>query len=378
MKRIGVVTIHKSPNYGACLQSFGLYKFLNERGYDVEVVDLHRPTHADYIPSKKYLPLRQVRKGFLKKIKGLFFKKKIKKEIISKEAKNKFDVFNAGIKLSKAYRSIDELYRNPPIYDIYISGSDQLWNPTIGFCIEPYFLTFAPPNAKKISYATSIGVNELRTEEKSLYRSWLQNYGRVSVRENSAKLLLETFCDFPIEQVADPSFLLNRGEWQSMAIAPNIKQKYILVFSLNYNALWIDFAKRMKAESRMEVVYLCLNQPGCSDGLKCEKDAGPNEWLGYIANAEMVFTDSFHGTVFSIILQAKNFFAYVPSTQKRGKRITDLLATYDVSNHCFMEENLQDPYKKFSDLCINPDLITEIYLKEQDRSRNYLIKSIDD
>lgn len=380
MQRVGIITIHRSNNYGACLQSFGLYKFLKNHKYGVEIIDLHRPVFPDYIPSKTYVPFRVKKTGLLRKILNQILKRKkknLKKSSMSVQAQTKFDVFNDVIKMSHTFKGIDELYENPPSYDTYITGSDQLWNPTIGFCIEPYFLTFVNNGAKKISYATSVGINELEVNEKSLFASWLKSYNHISVREKSAQLLLKSFCDYPIEQVSDPSFLLDREEWRSMAVKPVIQKPYILLFTLSFSPELLEFAKKMKKGSGLELVYLCLGQPAVEEDFFCERNAGPNEWLGYIANAEMVFTDSFHGTVFSIIMQAKNFFTYVPSTQKRGTRITDLLTTYGIENHSFAEENLSDPYTKFASLKIDLHVLTDIFLKEQERSRDYLINAIE-
>lgn len=133
--KIGIITIHHSCNYGACLQSFALYKYLELLGYTVEIIDLHRPFHDDYVVSKRfhaYLYREETFKQFLKrKIKTLFaivknggskvsVNTKTAVDLFNASALRKFDDFNAQIKLSCPFRSIDELYNNPPQYDIYI------------------------------------------------------------------------------------------------------------------------------------------------------------------------------------------------------------------------------------------------------------------
>lgn len=375
MKKIGIITIHNSPNYGACLQSYGLYHFLNNIGIDCEIIDLHRPTHNDYVESKKYTATRTKNKNFLKNfLLKLVFKKR--KKTMSVKAMKRFNNFNSRIKLSKPYLCIDTLYENPPYYDVYISGSDQLWNPTIGFCNEPYFLTFVKNKSKRISYATSIGIDKLTENEKENYSKWLDSYNHISVREKSAKDLLESFIEKKIEQVADPSFLPERSHWTSMAKLPYIEAPYILLFTLSYNEYLLQMCRRFKKESGMQLIYLCLNQPKKNCDYKIEKDAGPEEWLGYLAKAEMVITDSFHGSVFSIIMGTKNFFTYVPSSQKRGKRITDLLDTYQLSEHVFTEDDLKKSFESFYKRKLNHKIITDIYMIEQERSRSYLTYAI--
>ena len=136
--KIGIITIHHSTNYGASLQSWGLYKFLCDEGFDCEIIDLHRPVHSDYKYSKKYICYRGLNGRTLKqKIWNLYIRFFKRTPLYIKEKNEKFRKFNRKIKLSKAYRSIDDLYANPPQYDIYISGSDQVWNPSQPFCIEP-------------------------------------------------------------------------------------------------------------------------------------------------------------------------------------------------------------------------------------------------
>ena len=149
MKKIGIITIHNSPNYGASLQSFALYKYIEQQGYECELIDLHRPHYVDFKRSKKYLAYRE---NSIVKIKRII-KRLIgrKSSLYFSSAKNKFDLFNRQIRLSRPYCGIDELYADPPHYDLYITGSDQLWNPAQPFCLEPYFLTFAPSEAKKIA-----------------------------------------------------------------------------------------------------------------------------------------------------------------------------------------------------------------------------------
>ena len=127
MKKIGIITIHNSPNYGACLQSFALYKYLELQGYPVEIIDLHRPYYDDYVPSSRFLPFDHYPKSIKQKlkewVKGLLKKDvkdtvKVKEKKDNSESKKKFDAFNAQIHLSRPYLSIDDLYDNPPVYQV--------------------------------------------------------------------------------------------------------------------------------------------------------------------------------------------------------------------------------------------------------------------
>lgn len=380
MKKIGIITIHNSPNYGACLQSYALYHYIERQGNDVEIIDLHRPAaYEDYVPSKKYMCARPVKRGHLSKIKGfvktvLGMKSKAK-SLYSPTAIQKFDAFNSVIKLSHAYRGIDELYANPPKYDLYISGSDQLWNPTQLYCLEPYFLTFVPKNiGKKISFATSIGITDLRENEKADFRKWLSSYDDVSVREFQAQELLQGLLpEKTIHQVADPTFLLEPDEWKSMSVKPQ-QEKYILMFTLQHRPEILEYCLKLSKQSGLPLIALGQVQPNVQDGsYTAVKDAGPKEFLGYIENAEMVITDSFHCTVFSLIMGTRNFYTYIAPDNHRGSRIIDLLGTYGLKDH-LLKTTLDVPYDDLASKALNLESISCIMSKERERSRNFLNK----
>lgn len=347
--KIGIITIHKSPSYGASLQTFALWKYISQNGFDCEVIDLYRSFFPGYVHSEKFIPLRaddkaplfqRVRNklGCIKnKLLGLVREKNrpySKGDSFNTDAWKKFVKFNSQISYSKAYHGNDELYKNPPLYDIYISGSDQLWNPAHYFSVEPYFLTWAPQSAKKISYASSIGITELRENEKQLFSKWLNGYDSIGVREIQAKKLIETFTDLKVEVVPDPTFLLKPSEWSKIAVLPTYKKPYILMFFLTPQPKYVEYCSKIAKQSGFPLVVIgsYLRTLEC-DGIVVD-DAGIEEFLGWIENAEMVLTDSFHGTVFSIIMGAKNFSTYVALDNSKGSRIFDLLELFNLSNHC--------------------------------------------
>lgn len=334
--KIGIITIHNSPNYGACLQSYALWKYLEDQGHNVEIIDLYRPYQKEYIKSNKFkayknpVTFKTLISFVLKKV-GI--KKKMHKAF-SQKAFDKFNTFNSVIHLSKPYKKIDDLYTNPPSYDLYISGSDQLWNPTQPYCIEPYFLTFVPKGKTKISFATSIGVTNIPQNIKCDFKKWLESYDGISVRERQGKELLESFVDRKIYQVADPTFLLQQSEWKSMAQIPISEESYILLFALQHNPDFYNFAIRISKESNKKLIYLCqVAEQNCSKDCIVINDASIEDFLGYIAKADMVLTESFHGTVFSLLLSTKNFYTYIAPNNNRGSRIEDLLFPFELSNH---------------------------------------------
>lgn len=377
MVRVGILTIHNSPNYGASLQSFALYKYVSQMpGIECEVIDLHRPYEDGYVKSNKFVPYR--REPFsIKRLVKFALKKILRREskkinFYSSDSKYKFDEFNREIKLSRPYWGIDELYADPPCYDIFITGSDQVWNPTQPYCLEPYFLTFVPKGKKKISYASSIGVTELLDNEKQDFKRWLSTYDAISVREHQAQNLLVSFIGKPVAQVADPTFLLDAGFWKSIAVYPQNVEPYILLFTVGVDFNLLQFATKMSHESGFRLVYLNQLLPEPIDGsYKVVSDAGPKEFLGLIAHAEMVITDSFHATVFSLIMGAKNFYAYIGTYNKRGSRILDLLKIFQEESHLLLDD-LSGNYNDLSTRKLDFQLISRIYREEQMNARDFL------
>lgn len=334
--KIGIITIHNSPNYGACLQAFALWKYLEMQGHDVEIIDLYRPYQREYVPSRKYKPYAKSMscKSILS---SLLRKTKIRnksQQTFSEEAFQKFHTFNSMIRMSKPYKGIDELYANPPQYDLYISGSDQLWNPTQPYCLEPYFLTFAPRESKKISFATSIGVTYLTENVKRDFKKWLSSYDAISVREKQGKDLLESFLDREVYQVADPTFLLEPQIWESLAVFPSAEKPYVLLFALQHNQELFDYAQKIAKECDKQLLYLCqVVEFGAFENCTIINNAGIEEFIGYVANADLLITESFHGTVFSLLMGTKNFYAYISQKNNRGSRIEDLLSPFGLSDH---------------------------------------------
>ena len=207
-KKIGILTIQKSiDSIGACLQTYGLWKFISDfNDLNVDVIDLMRPVFIEYkSPKIKNF----YRNEFISKKKlSSIFKQGIKYCI-----RNEYRKFNKKITYSRKY-TIDSLYLHPPRYDLFISGSDQIWNPYQPYFIEPYFCTFT--DKKKISYASSIGTDEIDEEVIGLIKYWLSDYDYISVREERAKNILSKYTEQEITVLIDPTFLIKKDEWRKI------------------------------------------------------------------------------------------------------------------------------------------------------------------
>lgn len=380
--KIGIVTVHKAPNYGANLQTYATWKCIYDLGFDAEIIDLSLKAEPPRFP--------KMRPEFSKKHKvSIKFKMKmllrdfcvllhIKKPIytppnILPDAQAKFNEFNKLIKYSKKYRSVSELYELGTDYDILITGSDQVWNPQQPWAMEPMFLTFAKENQKKISYASSIGIEDLLPNEKSLFAEWLKSYDAISVRESVAQRLLTQITGRKdIEKVIDPTFLLSQEEWNDFAKKPFVVSPYILVFSLGHNQALIDYALKLKYETGYDVKVICLMpMPYAGNAYESISDACPRELIGYISQAELVLTDSFHGTVFSIIMKAKNFYTYLFLSAKRNSRMIDLLTLFNLKNH-ILDNELSESYEILESRTIDYVQVSTIINNERERCIRWL------
>lgn len=376
--KVGIITIHNSPNYGATLQSYALYRYIANQGVDCEIIDLHRPHEKDYISSTRFSLERPLRRTFKALIKGFLRSclKRIRNSDLKKEVvKKKFESFNSQIALSRPYRGIDELYADPPQYDLYITGSDQVWNPTQPYVLDPYFLTFVQ-KGRKISYASSIGIGELTEREKEKFKRCLASYEKISVREKKAQALLEKSIGRKVEQVVDPTFLLSPDHWKGEAAGRLVEGDYIFCFLLAFDKRLIDYASRLASESGKELVVMTGKCPKSSVNCLFVDDAGPREWLSYVEYADMVLTDSFHCTVFSLILGAKNFYAYIPSWNKRGSRITDLLETYGLAGH-LLDNSLSARWEELSCRAIDRRSVLQVMQHESRRSQEFLLDCLE-
>lgn len=383
MKKIGIVTIHNSSNYGACLQSYALYKYIELKGSDCEIIDVRRPIHDDYIYEKGYSSFRN--NPFTVKNRILKFIRQLARIILCRRGSGgqftsclshkRFNAFNSQIHYSKVYNKLSDLKKNPPMYDLYISGSDQLWNPAQPYCLEPYFLTFVPDGKQKISFATSIGITELTDNEKKDFKKWLGSYNAVSVREQQAKDLLDSFVEREVIRVADPTFLLEPSYWNKIAIYPDMSD-YILLFLLTFNGKVLKYAQSLAKQSGKKLVILKEPRLTTIDGeYTVNNDCGPLEWIGYLGRASMVITDSFHGTVFSILMGAENFYTYINPTSKRGSRIVDLLTMFGLENH-ILSVDFSSSYSDLTNRAIDKKHVSDVICQERNHSMDFLDKWI--
>ena len=350
--KIGVITIEQVGNYGAELQCYATQKVLQNIGCDAEIIDYCYYKDYRYKDSKMSEPFVP-----------MTFKERIiyvlKYRIVNRFVDNVLVLFNSNIarrnkrfsafhaentKMSRRYMSMPELYEASMDYDIFVTGSDQVWNPGAQSSIEPYFLTFAPDNAKKISFAASFGVSEIETNLRERYKDYLSRYDFISVREQSACNIVKQLVDRDVECVVDPTLLLNKDEWMQVAKQyDNIPERYVLVYTLFESSAIFKLAKRIAKEKGISVLRVAKRAYMVNDidGVRNILDAGPAEFVSIISGADYVVTDSFHGTAFSVNMGVP-FSVVISSKKKNNSRMESLLNVVGLSERLITDDSDMD------------------------------------
>ena len=299
-----------------------------ELGYDCAVIDLLRPSQAGYRKSPSFNEKGKSLRAELRMAVRRLLNRGKDDALMFAEKKKKFAQFNGLTAYTETYRSVEDLYRAKPDFDIYVTGSDQVWNPERNFIKDPYFLTFVSNGGRKISYASSFGTGRLPENLKSQYGMWLSDYAAISTREVSGARIVEELTGSRATVVLDPVFLLSAERWLSYAEQMDglVPGGFVFLYLLHHDEAALRYAV-LVAQERGLPLYFALSEdkrvetPGAIQLL----DVGPKEWLWLVANAGILMTTSFHGLAFSLIFR-------VPATvlMKKGlstnARIDDLLS----------------------------------------------------
>ncbi|WP_028911843.1 polysaccharide pyruvyl transferase family protein [Prevotella sp. MA2016] len=301
--KIGTLTFHRAQNYGGVLQCYALLKFLQNQGYDVEVVDYRCP--------KIERAYRIIDTYSFKSILAslLYLAKRIK-------AKKNFASFR------KKYLKIsDKKFKSPGDfsgqYDICIMGSDQVWTLRLVGGFNPIFYGDFSPSIRKIGYAVSIAeINHFSVEERNVMAKHIDNFTRFSTREDSFRDEMIRLSGKKVYSVLDPSLLLSMNEYDPILELPQ-EENYILYYQQEYHPLTknliVDIAHQVGA--KMVVVVTGTKEHydiPChyydTDSLSVPK------FLGLFKKAKVVFTSSFHGTAYSIVFRKDFYFVanYAP------------------------------------------------------------------
>lgn len=341
-KKIGIISLYyKTYNYGAQLQSYALVKVLCKMGYDAEQIQF---------------------KWFENYVEDAYMNMSINQE--------EFKKFSENIPHSDVIYTPENIMKTNDCYNVFISGSDQVWGEGIGIAgsaTSMMALSFVNEENRKISYAASMG-GYLESNNSLPLKETIKRLNFISMREKSAAVQLEREIGRKVESVLDPTLLLKETDWEEISCVPETDKEYILVYNIGLNKNVDELASRIASEHNCEVKNLAYEK-----GMK----VGPLEFIGLIRNAKFVLTDSYHGTIFSILFH-KQFLTFafdnLEGNRSRNTRIEDLLDTLKLK-----DRYIKNRFASEKDLygTIDYDMV-EIKLRdERNRSIDFLVNAIE-
>lgn len=328
--KIGILTFPNSSSYGAVLQMYALYNAVEKLGVEVEIINYHnlymkRQKHylsANCISSEKRLL------------------KNAAAEVIHWRQKSSFAKFEKKMWLYPS-KAVHDLCVIPDIdmrYDAVICGSDQVWNAHITDYDMHFFLDFCKDDTKRFSYAPSFGKVTYFHGMEDRINQELKKFEHISVREQEGQRYIEQLTGIKPTLVLDPTFLLQREEWEQIEEEYTVPQDgYIVYYTIHSSAKLFDFCRKLAEKENKKIVIIGGNvlkrMKNKDPRLVYACDLSPTEWLYVFSHADCIVTNSFHGTAFSIHYQ-KNF--YVEFSSDTNARLEEIIRV------CALEDRVID------------------------------------
>lgn len=348
--KIGILTFWESKNnYGQILQLFALQTTLNKLGHDSFLIKYRR------IPSGRNRKLLvKLNSIYLLRIFIGSIRRFIRKEANTNDEKRKFDAFKKEhiVFGEYEYLNFNGLKNNPPVADVYVVGSDQVWNNNFSVSAEAFLLGFGGKKVKRVAYAASFGEKTISDDTKVLFEKHIHNFDAVSVREQSGLDICSNLNVSNTQWVLDPTLLFTKEDWSKMlGLQDGVKNdKSIFIYTLG-NSEIIDrdkFIGYVNSLKQYRVIHASANNDISGNILPTIP-----EWVDNIKNAEMVITTSFHGMVFCLLNNTN--FIILPNTGHAAgmnERILSLLTLLGLEDHMI---------EQFSE-----SKVTNIFLKKID------------
>ena len=372
---IGILTYHFTNNYGGLLQAYALRKFLKNQNYNVSFINYH-PKHIE--EGGKFLNIFSLvnikpnililYKMIINFVYNVFGNKKLKVSF------KDFKIKKLGIK-GKRINDIKTLNKYSKKFDVLIAGSDQIWNFSEQYGIdETYFLNFGSKNNFKISYAASFGANKINYRYNNKIKNLIKNFDRISVREHSALRILKKNTKKKISVVPDPTLLIDNYH-DLLTGAKVIKKDYLFCYNLRDDRVIRDVCNYISKLYNLEIITpFNINRRWRQIGKTVYPS--PKEWLKLIFSAKIVVTNTFHGTIFSLLFK-KNFIAVSlqKNKSKYNARVNELLEKVKLKNRIVKKFDL----KHINSLLKNKINWTSVMSKKnqfKSSGQNFLIKSI--
>lgn len=362
-------------NYGSILQAYALQQELNSMsGVEYEIINQYgkKIVSADNFIDKLHTI------GLKKTMNRVFWKfgfKKLRKR--SYKIQNFVDKY---LRVSTRQYNQDNIAEANAVYDGFICGSDQIWNPNLTRTDSMYWLTFADKSKLKMSYAPSIGVKELNAEQAKQISENLKNFNAVSCREESGTELINSVLKKDkCVTVLDPTLMVDRSVWDELCTERTYKFKYIFVYMLRGDKAQRKQIEAFAKKKQLTIITMPFLETEHIEWYDMKFgdikvwDASPDEFINLIRNAEYVFTDSFHSTVFSCLYH-KNFFIFQKLGNAQMTRLENLQNMLGIESRVINDTNTIEDIE--TNKMIDWKAVDSILHKKRVHSQSFLKRAV--
>lgn len=331
MKKVALMTWFQHDNYGTVLQSTALKHVVSKLGYHLDGVDYISEGYNRETKVEKILDYKNV----LEKIKNRAIDHKYKLKFNDIEKSRAFDKFrHQHMSMTKRVQTSSELFQLNYEYDAFICGSDQIWTPRA--FNSKYYLDFVANEEKMISYAPSFGMSQIDNELlKRRIKEQVSRFKHLSIREEEGAKIIKDLTGIKARVVLDPTLLLDMDEWNSFIVTCKIEQPYILCYLLGRNQSYWKHIYSIAKKYSLQVVIIPIHPQDYHRDGTIKVGTGPGEFLSLVKGAELICTDSFHGTIFSVLYK-KSFVSYKRFEDKnknsQNSRLKNLLIKINLEN----------------------------------------------
>lgn len=295
-KNIGILTWHYYPNFGSALQAFALQKTLKLMGNKVSFINYQNPKFGTVSNFKRTI--------------YLIFGNTVGKIPIKYIERYRFATFcfsHKYLKTGKLTTNKNELQALSSGYNVIICGSDQIWAPNV---FNPvYFASFAKKGIRKVSYAASIGLNSIPEKLIPEYKRLLSSFYAVGIREEEGRQLLKQSCGIDSTVVLDPTLLVDAEIYERMQRRViGVKNPYLFCYFLNENNHYKDIVEKYAEKHNLQIIGVSSKESDSTWMMRLT-GLGADHFLWLVNNADTVMTDSYHGSIFSLLFH-KNLWIF--------------------------------------------------------------------
>ena len=388
-KKVGMAINYDYPDYGGMLQAYASFRKIRDLGYKPEAIN-NNALSSDIKKRKMRYFAQNILDPSIVKEKSQIVFKKIRQKLNGQLRENlgkryaAFDQFyQQKFTVSKEYASWTELSEGCRGYRAVVVGSDQLWLPS-NIAGDYYTLSFVPDDIKKIAYATSFGVSKIAKGQEEKARAYLSRIDFLSAREESGQKIIKDHTGRDVPLVCDPALLLTADEWDEEATTGKlINEPYIFCYFMGNNPWQRGFVKSLKKLTGCKIVALLhLDQYIRSDEEYVDYapyDVSPADFVNLVKNANYVCTDSFHGTVFSIIYN-RDFFTFKrfsdKATLSTNSRIDTLLGQMGLQSRMVRKSNCVEEMEILNRR-MDIDVVQSRLAEFREESLRYLVDALE-